>query len=189
MSDRGDGSAAERRQDRVDALAEGWLVQCPEIVGPEFGLLKRNARLHVMLEQVLLEHLRPFGVTKAEYDILGVLRSLGAPYRLRPSELAERIMLTSGGISNALRRLEARGLMHRIPDPADARASLACLTDQGAALALEAVREVVGAQSALLRRAGGGGATTIGEASETLRSVLLALGDAAPRSWSGPAGE
>jgi DNA-binding MarR family transcriptional regulator len=185
VSDRSDSGAARRAQDRVDALAEGWLAQCPELVGDEFGLLKRNARLHSMLEQVLLERLRPFGVTKAEYDILGVLRSVGAPYRLRPSELAERIMLTSGGISNALRRLETRKLVRRIPDPSDARASLACLTDAGATLALEAVREVVGAQSALLRRAESGGTAAVRDASNALHSVLLALGDVAPRTWHG----
>lgn len=177
-----EAAPAGRGRDRVDALADGWLAQCPDLVGAEFGLIKRTARLYAMLEQALLDRLRPFGVTKAEYDILSVLRSVGAPYRLRPSELAERNLLTSGGISNALRRLEARGLVRRIPDPADARASFACLTDKGADLALEAVREVAAAQRALLRRtADDTSATAAREASDALRSVLLALGDVAPR--------
>lgn len=114
-------------QDRVDALTASWLAEQPEVVQgefqSEFELVKRVARLHVLLEEVLLERLRPYGLSKAEYDILSTLRSVGAPYRLRPSELAERILMTSGGISNALRRLEGRGLVGRATDPADARSS------------------------------------------------------------------
>ncbi|MDH6117725.1 MarR family winged helix-turn-helix transcriptional regulator [Kitasatospora sp. GAS204B] len=172
-------------QDRVDALTASWLAEQPEVVQgefqSEFELVKRVARLHVLLEEVLLERLRPYGLSKAEYDILSTLRSVGAPYRLRPSELAERILMTSGGISNALRRLEGRGLVGRATDPADARSSPTRLTSAGADLALEAVRDVVGAQTALLRR-GARPVTGTAEASQALRAVLIALGDTAPRS-------
>lgn len=167
-------------QDRVDALAASWLAESPEVVQDEFKLSKRVARLHALLEEVLLERLRPFGLTKAEYDILSTLRSVGAPYRLRPSELAGRILMTSGGTSNALRRLEERGLLSRDADPADARSSPARLTDAGADLALEALHDVVGAQTALLRP-GALSVTGTTDASEALRAVLIALGDTAPR--------
>ncbi|WP_329563353.1 MarR family winged helix-turn-helix transcriptional regulator [Kitasatospora sp. NBC_01266] len=181
-------------RDRVDALTASWQAQGPDVVQSgaaaaadcwdEFKLVKRVARLHVLLEEVLLERLRPYSLSKAEYDILSTLRSVGTPYRLRPSELADRILMTSGGTSNALRRLAARGLVSRAVDPADARSSPACLTDAGADLALEVVREVVGAQTALLRRGAGPGGGT-GDASEALRAVLIALGDTAPRARTG----
>ena len=181
MADAGDGMD---EQDRVDALAASWLAEFPEVVQDEFKLIKRVARLHVLLEEVLLERLRRYGLTKAEYDILSTLRSVGAPYRLRPSELADRILMTSGGTSNALRRLEARGLLGRDTDPADARSAPARLTEAGAELALEALRDVVGAQTALLRP-GSRPVTATAAASEALRAVLIALGDTAPRPRPG----
>ena len=45
--------------------------------------------------------------------------------------LARRVMLSSGGLTRLMGRLEDRGLVHREPDPADAPAFHASLTDAG----------------------------------------------------------
>jgi DNA-binding MarR family transcriptional regulator len=68
-------------------------------------------------------------------DDYGVLITLvGQPEgRLRMSALAERRLLTASGITRAVMRLEKRGLVRREPDPEDARASHAVLTDVGLA--------------------------------------------------------
>jgi DNA-binding MarR family transcriptional regulator len=75
--------------------------------------------------------LNRLGLTKAGYDILAVLRAAGAPYRLRPSVLTQRLVLTSGGTSNVLRRLAAADLVERDPDPSDARSSWVRLSAHG----------------------------------------------------------
>lgn len=161
--------------DRIDALLEGWSREAPELTTAAFALIKRVARLHGLLESALLDRLKEWNLSTAEYDILTTLRSTGSPFHLRPSTLAERTVLSSGGISNALRRLEARDLVTKRPDERDARSSWIQLTDAGADLAVDSTLDVVAAQSAILEAAGA--QTRV--AASALRDVLLAIGDRA----------
>jgi len=69
---------------------------------------------------------------------LMVLVSEQAPLRL--SDLAGTVELDLSTISRQIRDLVASGLVTRTPDPADGRAALLSLTDQGVAV-LEAVSE------------------------------------------------
>lgn len=60
--------------------------------------------------------------------------------RLRPSELAARLAVTSGTLTPMLDRLEAAGFVYREPNPADRRSVIVVLTDTGDE-ALAAYRE------------------------------------------------
>ena len=75
-------------------------------------------------------------------DDYGVLITLvGQPERrLRMSALGARRLLTPSGITRAVMRLEERGLVRREPDPADGRAALAVLTEEGLAALRRAQR-------------------------------------------------
>ena len=66
----------------------------------------------------------------ADYGILITLVSTPG-LCLRMSDLSTRQMLTPSGITRVVTRLEERGLVERVPDPADGRASLAALTRSG----------------------------------------------------------
>lgn len=55
--------------------------------------------------------------------------SNGGP--LRPSKLAQKMVTGASNVSKILARLTAAGIVKRIPDPADARASLVTLTLAG----------------------------------------------------------
>ncbi|HZU60199.1 MAG TPA: MarR family transcriptional regulator [Solirubrobacteraceae bacterium] len=67
-----------------------------------------------------------------EFDVLITLDN--APERrLRMTDLAEATMLSSGGMTRLVGRLEERGLVRRDPDPDDARAFQASLTKAGRA--------------------------------------------------------
>jgi DNA-binding MarR family transcriptional regulator len=66
-----------------------------------------------------------------EYGVLYALSS--APTGLRITELGEDVLLTQPGMSRLVGRLEARGLVHRVDDPDDARASRIRLTPSGVA--------------------------------------------------------
>ncbi|WP_326837511.1 MarR family transcriptional regulator [Amycolatopsis rhabdoformis] len=162
------------RQDLVDTLVASWTEELPEVVSTEFELVKRVARLHALLAEVLIAQLNRFGITKAEYDVLCALAAAGEPYRLKPSELAARILLSSGGTSNVLRRLAGAGLVDREPDPSDARSSWVVLTPEGVELTHAAVREGSRAQAELLAPAAGPATRT---AADALREVLLGVGD------------
>jgi MarR family transcriptional regulator, 2-MHQ and catechol-resistance regulon repressor len=55
----------------------------------------------------------------------------------RVNEIGRRIQLTSGSITTAVDRMEARGLVIRRSDPGDRRASVVELTPKGRALIVE----------------------------------------------------
>ena len=69
------------------------------------------------------------------YDVLLALYE--APGRkLRMHELASAILVTRGGLTRLVARIEKAGLLRREPDPADGRGLYAVLTEEG----LEALR-------------------------------------------------
>jgi DNA-binding MarR family transcriptional regulator len=71
-------------------------------------------------------------VPLAWYDVLLELEATPGG-QLRMQELALRAVLSRTRISRVVAELEAAGLVQRVPDPADGRASLATITDAGRA--------------------------------------------------------
>ncbi|MGC9667797.1 MarR family winged helix-turn-helix transcriptional regulator [Planosporangium sp. 12N6] len=161
-------------RDTVDDVVDAWRIELPAVAGPELELGKRAARLSALLNEVTSVQLTRLGLTKAEYDVLTVLRAAGAPYQLRPTDLTSRLLLSSGGTSNVLRRLAEAGLVEREADTRDARSSRVRLTTSGVHIAEEAVRAAGRAQAALLRVVP---EETAQAAIDALRQVLIALGD------------
>ena len=73
---------------------------------------------------------RDAGITHYEYQVLAVLSEV--PDRtLRMSALATLAEGSLPRLSQVVARLEQRGWVRRIPDPADGRYTLAILTDEG----------------------------------------------------------
>jgi MarR family 2-MHQ and catechol resistance regulon transcriptional repressor len=68
------------------------------------------------------------GLTIAEFGILEALYHLG-PMLL--GELQRKILVSSGGVTYLVDRLEGRGLVERQPCPEDRRARYAALTTEG----------------------------------------------------------
>jgi len=76
-------------------------------------------------------------VNRGMFSALVCLRLAGKPYELRHRDLINRILLTSGGVTNLCRRLEELDLVERHTDPDDGRSVLFRLTPPGVALADE----------------------------------------------------
>src|ERR1035438_9213688 len=79
-------------------------------------------------------------------DSLGFLEGLvlaamffEAPLLVKPSQLAETFATTRGNVSHCVSSLEAKGLLQRKIDPADARAYLLTLKPQGKKCALRVI--------------------------------------------------
>ena len=79
-------------------------------------------------------------------DSLGFLEALvlaalffEAPRQVKPSQLAETFSTTRGNLSHCVSSLEAKGLLQRKIDPADARAYLLSLKPQGRRCALRVI--------------------------------------------------
>jgi DNA-binding MarR family transcriptional regulator len=98
-----------------------------------------SRRLHRTMDETLVE----FGLDSAEHKALSVLAQGGEPYRSTPGELAGRMDLSSGAMTNRLDRLETAGLIRRLPDPDDRRKVVVELTDHGR----QTYRDAVGVQA------------------------------------------
>lgn len=94
------------------------------------------------LEETLVES----GLDRRAFGVLGKLRVVGFPYRRSAGQLASRMRLSSGAMTNRLDRMEAAGLIRRLPDPNDRRGTLVEPTEAGLAIwdrtvGTQAVRE------------------------------------------------
>lgn len=114
-------------------------------------ILGRMFELCTVLDR---DHLTPLftelGLQQGEFDVLATLRRSGAPYQLSPTALYEAMMLTSGGMTARLDRMQKRGLIERLPNPDDRRGVLVRLTDHGLALVETAVSRHAANESRLL---------------------------------------
>ena len=162
------------QRDHVDEMMEGWRSELPEAATVQLEIIKRAGRLKALVEEVTQSVLGEYGLTYAEFDVLATLRRAGTPYRLKPSRLASRSSLTTGGTSNILQRLATAGLVEREPDPADGRSSWVRLTPLGVRRAEELALATTEAHGDLLA---GVPQDTARALADLLREVLLALGD------------
>jgi DNA-binding MarR family transcriptional regulator len=161
----------------MDAVIDSWRRELPDLDRPEFDLVKRAARLEQLLEESLSRCLAPWSLAKADYQVLSILRTAGPPYELRPTDIRNQLLLTSGGIANIVNRLERMKLVQRIPDQADGRSSWVRLTGDGIA----AAEETIQAWTTILEQMFGGVDPQLArQASDMLRTILLALGDREP---------
>jgi DNA-binding MarR family transcriptional regulator len=120
-------------RDGVDEILEQWRRERPELDHSPIGVVGRISRLARELEARLEPVYREHGLEQGWHDVLATLRRTGPPFKLRPTDLTNAMMLTSSGTTKRLDRLEAAGLIAREPDPADRRGTLISLTEAGRA--------------------------------------------------------
>ena len=118
-------------RDGVDAILEQWHRERPDLDPSPIGVIGRISRLSREIERRLEPTYAASGLEPGWYDVLATLRRAGPPYRLRPTDFAAALMLTSSGTTKRLDRLEAAGHVAREPDPGDRRGVLIALTPQG----------------------------------------------------------
>ena len=86
------------------------------------------SRAHAAVEAHARAHVATHELTLPEFGILEVLYHKG---RMLLGEVQRKILVSSGGITYLVDRLEARGLVERLENPADRRARFVSLTRQG----------------------------------------------------------
>ncbi|ADM98076.1 MarR family winged helix-turn-helix transcriptional regulator [Dickeya dadantii] len=118
--------------DRADNAYEQWRRERPDIDPFPMQVLGRLFEAAQRLER---DHLNPlftrFGLRPGEFDVLATLRRSGAPYALTPTQLYEALMMSSGGMTNRIDRLEQAQWVARQSNPQDRRGTLVTLTEQG----------------------------------------------------------
>jgi DNA-binding MarR family transcriptional regulator len=118
--------------DRADIATKQWGIECPKLPALPMAVL---GRLTEAAERVMRDHLNPLfaeaGLQPGEFDVLATVRRSGEPYILSPTQLYESAMISSGGMTNRIDRLEKAGLIERRLDPDDRRGRLIALTTAG----------------------------------------------------------
>jgi DNA-binding MarR family transcriptional regulator len=118
-------------RDEVDRLIEAWRRERPDLDVAPMEVLSRVSRLARHLDRARSQAFETHGLESWEFDVLAALRRAGKPYQLSPGRLLKETLVTSGTMTNRVDRLTARGLVERLPDPADRRGVLVQLTDTG----------------------------------------------------------
>jgi len=118
-------------EDHVSRLRDAWLRERPDIDTEGMAILGRARRITLLTRESIEAVFARFGCDSGEFDVLATLRRAGRPYRLRPTELYESLMISSGGLTDRIQRLESRGLVIRRPSTEDGRSTLVELTRKG----------------------------------------------------------
>jgi DNA-binding MarR family transcriptional regulator len=146
----------ERNQDRadgdhVDRLRRQWARELPDLDTEPMAILGRANRLSNLVRSSIEATFAEFGLDRGEFDVVATLRRSGPPYRLTPTELYSSLMISSGGLTHRLDRLEKAGLIRREKSPLDGRSVLVVLTEAGVARAEEAFRVDMANESSFLQ--------------------------------------
>ncbi|MFF0626764.1 MarR family winged helix-turn-helix transcriptional regulator [Streptomyces sp. NPDC004296] len=147
----------------------------PPAPSPVVEFAQHVGRLHTLLDRVVVSAVTGFGLSRGEFDVLVALAA--RPEGIRPGQLSEGLLLTTGGLSNILRRLQRDGLIERLLETSDRRGRSIHLTDAGWAMARETTVVVYAGIERLLESID---ASSLGEANAHLHSVLSHLGEDAP---------
>lgn len=113
-----------------DRLAELY----PDLDTSAFGVTGRVLRLAQQFESLRADHLATFELTPGDFDVLATIRRLEGTERINPARLLQSVLITSGGLTKRLDRLEEAGLIARYRDPQDRRGALLRLTPDGTTL-------------------------------------------------------
>jgi DNA-binding MarR family transcriptional regulator len=160
-------------QDPVDAIIEQWATVRPDLDTAAMEVFGRVFRLARTMGDRMEKAYAPYGISRGEFDVLATLRRSDAPYALSPRQLSATLMLTTGGMTGRLDKLERAGLLRRSPDPHDRRGLQVTLTDKGLRLIDEAVGAGLAVQTEALAHLD---EERAGQLAALLRELLMGAG-------------
>src|SRR6201991_3401467 len=163
---------------RIDPIAEArrhwearWEAEPSRAMAAVTSLMRAQQVLMARLNDLL----RPYGLTFPRYEAL-MLLSFTRAGALPLGKIGERLQVHRTSVTNIIDKLEADGLVRRVPHVEDRRATLAQLTPRG--------REVAAAATAVLNAelfgVGGLDPDDQEQLTELLRTLRLDAGDYVP---------
>ena len=116
-SPRGHESAAvdhvDDVEDAIDRIEAAWRRERPDVDVSSVGIVSRIWRIARHLEQARKERLAEHGTDRVTLDVLAMLRRSGPPSSGTAGELTHHSLISSGGVSQRLEKLERAGLVTR----------------------------------------------------------------------------
>lgn len=127
-------------EDHVDRRRAQWTRELPDLDTEPMAILGRAKRLSNLVAGGIEQTFAAFGLDRGEFDVISTLRRAGPPYQLTPTEMYTSLMLSSGGLTHRLSRLEKTGLIRREKSSLDGRSVVVTLLPPGIDLAERAFR-------------------------------------------------
>ena len=127
---------------RIDPIEEArrhWESRWPDAPVPAMAAVTSIMRAQQILLARLNDVLRPFGLTFPRYEAL-MLLSFSRRGALPLGKVGERLQVHRTSVTNIVDKLEADGLVRRVPHAEDRRAMLAQLTPEGGRVAVAATK-------------------------------------------------
>lgn len=125
--------------DRIDLRRQQWAKEMPDLDTTGMAILGRARLVTLSVRPLIEREFEKQGLDTSDFDVLSTLLRSGPPYSLRPTELFRWLMISSGGLTARLGRLEKRSLVSRIADPDDSRSLLVALTKEGIHMTQKAI--------------------------------------------------
>ncbi|GAB4132516.1 MAG: MarR family transcriptional regulator [Cyanobacteria bacterium J069] len=138
--------------DRIDIILKQWAKESPQLDATPLAVVGRVLRIARLLEKHREIVLAEYGLNVWSFDMLATLRRQGPPYQLKPTDLYNLLMLSSGAMTNRIDRLEQDGIVTRLRDPGDRRSVIVQLTPQGIQLAERVMPALFEREQALLHQ-------------------------------------
>jgi DNA-binding MarR family transcriptional regulator len=165
----------QKMSDRVDTMLEEWKARRPDLDMSALAVVYRVLRASHHLQARLDGLANAYGLShQGDVEVLTRLYRLHPERGLTPTELAEALLLTAGGMTVRLRRLHEAGLISRTPNPRDGRGVLVHLTAPGIELVEHALPTLLDAQAASIESLA---PVERSQLADLLRTLLEGLGD------------
>ncbi len=117
--------------DGVDEIIRQWVQSRPELDVSALEIFGRMHRSFLLYRSRINGVFEQFGTNEAGFDVLACLRRAEPEFRRTAGELAKQTLVTTGGLTLRVNRLEEAGLVLRERDPEDARVVYVTLSDAG----------------------------------------------------------
>lgn len=137
-------------RDNVDLIIEQWKKEIPELDTKAMAILGRLKRVTKLTERRLRDNFSKFKLNSGEFDVLATLRRSGGEFKLKPTELYNLLMVTSGAMTNRVDTLEKKGLVIRVNDTEDRRTVYVKLTEEGLTLINDALYKHVSVEEEMV---------------------------------------
>jgi len=121
----------DKTSDVVGRIVRRWKELRPDLDPSPLLVIGRLTRFAALIDAELRPPFASAGLSSGDFDLLAALRRHGPEHELSPGKLAEATLVTTGGTTKRIDRLENLGLVARRVSQLDGRARIVALTQQG----------------------------------------------------------
>lgn len=139
--------------DPIDEIRAHLADLHPDLDTSGFAVTGRLLRLARVILRLRDEHLERYELNQGDFDVLATVRRTEGAHGVKPRRLLESVLITSGGLTKRLDRLEEVDLLSRHPDPDDRRGTLVRLTPGGRDVIDSALTTLLAAECDLVEAA------------------------------------